>query len=331
MRTTAVLFFILLSVKLCGQDIHFSQFQQMPLHYSPAQTGMFDGDLRFAGIQRTQWKSVTTPFVTFGAAVDFKNPLGKQDWNAGLFIMQDRAGDSQFNTFQLNFSLSREFHLSDSETFLAGTQIGLTQKRIDIDALKFDNQWNGFQFDPNLDPNEVLNQEGISYLQLNLGGAYQKNFDGRNKFMGAIGIYQWSSPDVGFYNENAPLDARFSFATNATIEINSEWDARPALMLGLQGKFRELLIGGDVRRILMQEKGLWRAMYAGVYLRTRDAGYLLVGMEYDQWNVGLSYDINYSDLDPASNGRGGFEFSIVYILKKFRPPTVVKRNCPDYL
>lgn len=331
MRNSLVLFCLLLSCQVLAQDIHFSQFQQMPLHYSPAQTGMFDGDVRFAGIQRTQWKSVTTPFVTFGAAVDFKNPFELKDWNAGLFIMQDRAGDSQFNTFQINLSLSREFHLSDTETLAAGAQIGFTQKRIDIDALRFDNQWNGFQYDPSLDPKEILSQEGISFLQLNLGAAYQKQLAGRNDFTGAIGIYQWSTPDVGFYNEESSLDARFSFSTSATIEINDEWDARPAMMLGLQGKFREFLIGGDVRRILMQEKGLWRAVYGGVYFRTRDAGYILAGMEYDQWNVGLSYDINYSDLDPASNGRGGLEFSIVYILKKFRPPTVAKRNCPDYL
>lgn len=319
------------ATQLLGQDIHFSQFQQMPLHYSPGQTGMFDGDVRFSGIQRTQWKSVSTPFVTFGAAVDLRNPMGLKDWNAGLFIMQDRAGDSKFNTFQINLSLAREFHISESETLAGGIQIGFTQKRIDPDALRFDNQWNGFQYDPSLDPKEALAQEGISFLQLNIGAAYQKQLTGRNSLKGALGVYQWSTPDVGFYNENAPLDARFSFSGGGTIELNDDWDVRPAAMLGLQGKFREVLIGGDFRRILLQEKGLWRAIYAGVYFRTRDAGYILAGMEYDQWNVGLSYDINYSDLDPASNGRGGLEFSIVYILKKFRPQSLAKRNCPDYL
>ena len=44
----------------------------------------------------------------------------------------------------------------------------------------------------------------------------------------------------------------------------------------------------------------------------------------------LPYDINTSDLRPASNGRGGLEFSVVYILSKVHPPSFRKRICREY-
>ncbi len=66
-------------------------------------------------------------------------------------------------------------------------------------------------------------------------------------------------------------------------------------------------------------------------MRAKDAGFVVGGIKYDAWNVGVSYDINTSNLRPASNGRGGFEFSVIYILNHpsiiVRPPKV----CPDYI
>ena len=71
--------------------------------------------------------------------------------------------------------------------------------------------------------------------------------------------------------------------------------------------------------------------FGGLYYRTRDAGYIVAGMDYDNWRVGLSYDLNISDLRPASNGRGGLEISVVYIMRKIQPPALKYKYCPDYL
>ena len=48
-----------------GQDIHWSQFNDNQLYQNPAHTGHFDGDYRFIGNYRDQWRSVTVPFSTF--------------------------------------------------------------------------------------------------------------------------------------------------------------------------------------------------------------------------------------------------------------------------
>lgn len=333
MRYSCTILAVLFAFAMHGQDIHFSQFKQMPLHYHPALTGHFQGDVRVSGIQRTQWRSVTQAFVTFGAAADFAHIEGLKDVGAGLYLMQDRAGDSEFNTFQINTSIAKAYTLENlpDARLMFGAQIGFTQKSINLDALRFDNQWNGFSYDPSLATGEDLPNTAVGMLQLNMGAAFHQKLEGRDQYTGAFSIFQWSTPNNSFYGEQLPLDARWNFSAMGTKQINDEWDIRPSIHVGLQGRFREVLIGADARRILMEDKGLWRAIYGGVFFRTRDAGYILAGMEYDQWNIGLSYDINYSDLTPASNTKGGFEFSVVYIFEKFRPPSIPKRNCPDYL
>jgi len=62
-----------------------------------------------------------------------------------------------------------------------------------------------------------------------------------------------------------------------------------------------------------------------------DANYFTVGVDYQNWFVGLSYDVNLSKLVPASNNRGGFEIAVRYILNKFKPKQTIHRACPDYI
>jgi hypothetical protein len=38
----------------------------------------------------------------------------------------------------------------------------------------------------------------------------------------------------------------------------------------------------------------------------------MVGVDYKHIRLGLSYDINTSSLNSASNGKGGFEISLTY-------------------
>ncbi|HRW89096.1 MAG TPA: type IX secretion system membrane protein PorP/SprF, partial [Flavobacteriales bacterium] len=98
-----------------------------------------------------------------------------------------------------------------------------------------------------------------------------------------------------------------------------------------QGKFRELSIGGSVRHILLDRYGLTRAVRLGAYYRAADAGNLYAGLEYDDWTFGISYDINLSDLEPASNNRGALELTAIYIIRR-RPLVPVRyKACPDQL
>src|ERR1700761_7009157 len=80
-----------------AQDIHFTQFDAVPLVINPAFTGNFDGQYRAAAIYRNQWQSVTVPYVTYGASFDLPivHDLTHDDYlAAGAQVYKDQAGDA---------------------------------------------------------------------------------------------------------------------------------------------------------------------------------------------------------------------------------------------
>ena len=111
-----LLFTICILCALVGdaQDIHFSQFNVAPMVYNPALAGGFDGDIRFIGNQRTQWRSVTAPYSTIGVSADF-NHKNQPLMGSAFSIYQDRAGDSKLNTIAVNGAFSYEIAQSADE------------------------------------------------------------------------------------------------------------------------------------------------------------------------------------------------------------------------
>lgn len=59
-----------------AQDIHFSQFFNVPMGLNPGCIGQFDGDYRAHGVFRQQWRSVTVPYRTFGLGGDARDFKG---------------------------------------------------------------------------------------------------------------------------------------------------------------------------------------------------------------------------------------------------------------
>lgn len=323
---------VLSSLAGVSQDIHFSQFNVAPMVYNPALAGGFEGDMRFIGNQRTQWRSVTAPYSTIGVSADF-NHKNQPLMGSAFSIYQDRAGDSKLNTIAVNGAFSYEIAKSADElhTFTLGGQLGFTHRKIDYSDLNYDSQWNGFQYNANASSGEQFARDARTYVNFNLGGAWQYRVNKRNSMEAGIALFNASGPQQSFFDDpSIRRDMRVSISGSGIIELNDEWDAIGGLLFSVQGKYLEFIPGGGARYILEDERGSFKTLFGGMYYRTKDAGFIMAGMDYDQWRVGLSYDINLSNLRPASNGRGGFELSVVYILTRFVPPPGRKRICPEY-
>jgi hypothetical protein len=67
----------------------------------------------------------------------------------------------------------------------------------------------------------------------------------------------------------------------------------------------------------------------GPTFRNRDAAIFEVGLKHREYTYRISYDVNISTLKPASNNRGGIEFSVIYVAKRKQP--AVSPNCPRLL
>lgn len=329
--------FLVLLLLLSGsiaraQDIHWSQFDDNPIYQNPGNTGQFNGDIRFIGNYRDQWRSVTVPFNTINATVDATLPFNRKVGVGGM-LFHDVVGDGQFRTIELQANVSYLLKLtSDStHTLRPGANFGLNHRQLNADQFYYDNQFDGVQFNPALSSNEIFATDRRSNFSFGIGTIYHYYQNERFNITGGFAIFNINRPDQGFFTTKIQRDRRVNLFANGIYQLNYDWDVLPSMQFSVQGVYREFMIGGRAKYTLVNRLGDYKAVYGGLFYRNKDAAVLSVGMDYQNWFVGMSYDINFSKLVPASRLRGGFELAIRHVLTRFKPKKIVHRICPDYI
>jgi type IX secretion system PorP/SprF family membrane protein len=319
---------------LQAQDIHFAQYFHVPQALGPGTIGQFDGTYRVNVIFRQQWRSVTVPYRTFGMGGDARDVLGVKGLGAGAWIFNDRAGDSHMDRSHMSVGLSwtQRFGVQDAHAIAIGLQGGFSALSIDTRGLTTDLQYNGFHHDPTLPTGEAFARDALVHGDLHTGIAYRYQPARREMVQVGMGLFNLTGPSIGFLGgPGDPLDRRFAFHALTRHAIHAKWDLMPAVQYMAQGPFRELDLGAHVRYVLLDRFGLDRGVVLGMHWRADDAGYVVAGLEYDDWTFGLSYDINTSDLVPASRHRGGLEFAVVRIFRQRPTVPVMFKACPDQM
>ncbi|MBN8695709.1 MAG: PorP/SprF family type IX secretion system membrane protein [Bacteroidetes bacterium] len=335
MKKVVVILLIILFCKdnVFAQDIHLSQYNASPQNLNPAQTGLFDGDWRLVGNYRSQWSAIPVPYKTFSLSADtrLKTKLKNDVPAAGLLINTDRAGDSRFTTMQVFVSGSYIKKLnSDSTHFVSlAIQPGITTKSFDVAALTFDQQWDGDSYNSSLSSGENFPKTRITYFDMGAGLAYLWRKNNRTKLNFGVSALHLTKPKQSFFNDNnIQLDMKFNVSALAQIPVAAKLDVMPSFLYQNQGKFNETLIGLFGKYHLTPINGQETAVSLGAFYRLKDAFILAANMDYRNFNVGVSYDVNTSKLIEATNRRGGFEISVIYIFKKMVPFVAKKRVCP---
>ncbi len=325
--------FVLLSQ---AQDIHFSQMGRSSLNLNPAETGNFKADHRIIANYRNQWASVTVPYKTFSASYENiqKSPF-KLPGNIGLGLLfnSDVAGDGNFGTVQVKFSLAYHYsNLLDSTLDLSvGVNVAYNQQSIDFNQLYFDNQYNGNQFDPNAQTNEVFSNEQFSFVDFSLG--FRARYLLNKKWPIRLGLVfnHLNRPSQSFYGEQInQLDGKFNTYLASDIYLSKYWTITPSFFYYHQGTFDELFFGAMLEKELNNIS--FRTFNFGLINRMGDALIFRFGFDYQSFDIGFSYDYNYSSLKIASSGVGAFEVSVIYLL--FNPKRyerVYNKQCPVFM
>lgn len=327
---------LLFTISAFSQDIHFSQFNASPLNLNPALAGDFNGGHRITANHRNQWSSITTnPYKTYALSYDMKIstiPVRYAYAGIGLQLNNDRAGDGDFGTTQVK--LTPAFHkiLSPDSTLIIslGANVTFNQNSVNYNAFYFGNQFNGNQFDSNLPNDEVFSNNSFTYFDFAIG---LKAFYYLNDIPINLGIAltHLNKPQQSFYdNEIVELNRKFNIHANCNLDLGKDLYAIPSIAYFNQGRFQELNIGGLFQKSIDDYN--FRNIYFGGWVRASDAGILKIGIDYQNVNIGISYDINFSKLRVASNGQGGIELSLVYIFNNSKPYEVpYHRQCPVFM
>ena len=306
---------------ITAQDIHLSQFFEAPLWRNPSLAGIFNGDLRFQGVYRSQWQSVTVPYKTGSFNGEYKMPVGSSNdfLTIGAQLMYDRAGTTNFTTTHLLPAVNFHKALSDQRNaYLSlGFMGGFVQRSIDPSKITTNSQWDGSGYNASLSINEPLANYNLKYGDASVGMSFNSG----------IGASEYDNFFVGvaYHHFNRPEN---SFYRNPDIELNAKWVYSLGVRFGLtpstyltiqadhskQGSYNETL-GGAMVGIALQGFDFNESNYnihAGGFIRWKDAIVPVIKMDYKPFAVAFSYDINISQLKTTSQGRGGFELSVTY-------------------
>ena len=329
------LLFFAFSFSIQAQDPNFSQFFASPLTLNPAFTGKFDGQLRIAGNYRNQWPTINNAFTTYTASVDagiLKNNISEVDqFGIGFMAFSDKAGNG---VLQSNFlSVSTAYHKGLDEDGMnqigAGFQATYTSKRLDVTKVFFEDQLRSDGFTGV--SNEVFNSSQISvnYFDVQAGVLYNGSTNGDNNIYAGISMYHLNRHKETFQNGEYYLEPRITFQAGGRIPIGQFNSFHFSGNHSMQANATNTMIGGAYALNLNANEDAPTNLYLGSWFRFGDAIIPYVGLEWGDFRLGASYDVNISELKPGSNMRGGSEFSLIYI-KQPKDRDIKKLNCPKF-
>jgi type IX secretion system PorP/SprF family membrane protein len=306
-----------------AQDIHFSQAYTSPLTLNPSATGNFKGQYRLICNYKDQWRSISNTYKTIFASADFvllKKKKKGSYLGAGLVFYNDKAGKSKMGTTMAGFSLAYTVKLNETNSFSAGLQSGFGQKSVNTSGLKWDNQFDGSDYDPALSAGELNYNAQVGFVDFAAGLLWNYVPDEKNRITAGVSMFHVNKPNQSFSKEHkVPLSQRITIHADAQLKLGEKnIYVVPVALYTIQGKLNEINAGGMIKYASGQDSkytGLNKtsSISVGALYRFKDAVAVLLSVDYKSTFVfGVSYDINLSALTNASKGKGGLELTLIY-------------------
>lgn len=306
-----------------AQDPHFSQYSASPLTLNPAFTGKFEGELRAAANYRNQWPSINQAYQTMTFAVDMPILRGKISENdilgVGFMAYSDKSSQGALN-FNY-FSFSTAFHKGLDEDGYQQIGLGLqgtyANQLINTSKLQFADQLTPYGFTNVTTENFNNGTLKNNYFDMNAGLLYTFSSTSDNNFYAGVSAYHLNKPKQEFTMASYQVDPRYTFQLGSYFPVG-DITLHLSALHSTQGGSNETLAGGALQFSLNEDdraEGTPTNFFAGGWLRFGDAIIPYIGLEYNSFKLGASYDINTSNLKTASQSRGGFEISLLYIFR----------------
>lgn len=312
-----------------AQDQQFTQFYATPLTLNPGMTGAFEGKYRVGMIYRDQWRKVLdNPIRTFAVAADLRfDAPGKSVYDdamgLGILFYNDKVNVVDFNTTQIALSMAYHKSLgSDNRQYLSlGIQGGITQRNVNYESLDFQDEFDGSN-GYTLGTGEDLPENNFAYADFNVGLNYSARIGRSGALFAGAALHHFMKPNVSFYGNSGEGDKLFSkisaqLAANIPFS-NTRTSFMPRVLFAKQGPHMQVNAGANFRTALGKYGST--AFHIGGWARPvrtdeafgLDAVVALVGIEFSNVLVGLSYDLNLKALG-FNQRQGAFEISVAYL------------------
>jgi type IX secretion system PorP/SprF family membrane protein len=324
-----------------GQDIHFSQFYELPLLRNPALAGIYSGDGRVTAAFRSQWGNASAPAAPFmsqaiSGEIRAKFPKNSDSYTSfGLQVTNDYAGDARFGKVQFlpviayNQLLSSDYNLYATAAFMGG----FVSQHFDFNKLHFDDQFVNGAYSPTNPTRQTFTNSNVNYLDMSAGLSFSGNItENINWYLGGA-LFHISKPKVAFIqtndvilNRKVMINGGLTFPINdfARMTIFADYFKQGGSAQGQGG----ILFKQDIDQ---QDDEGTLSLSAGAMYRANDAVIPVIKMDIYRFGVGLSYDVNISKLQAASKLQNAFELTFSYRAFANSYRSVLNRtNCPVF-
>ncbi len=332
--------FILLPLSTFAQaDIHFSQFYETSILRNPALTGVFSDDYKFGVYYRSQWSSISNPYVTVLGTAETRIAISRvsDDFlSFGLLAYADKAGsiDQKITGAYPAINFNKCVDPEHNSYLSVGFTGGYLQYSFDPSKVTVNNQYQNGHFNSG---NPSL--EGFPNAKMNLwdlgAGVNFNTCTGRDKnFTLIIGFagYHFTQPNFSYYqipslkqNMRWNLNVGLSGALSENLSVQAQGN------YALQGAYSEVMVGGLIN---------WTAatngldprftLAAGAFYRVNDAIIPVLKLKYKSMALGVSYDVNNSTLQEASKMDGGYEVTLFIMGDYSNKGLEKKKVCPKF-
>jgi type IX secretion system PorP/SprF family membrane protein len=328
------LIYILLFVGFTGPcsaqvDPHFSQFYAYPLWLNPGMAGVMDGSYRVTGVYRTQWSEVMTPFNTAGMSLDLNT---NKNLNLGANFLSQSAGDAGYkylNAYATVAYSGIRFGQDNNQQITMGIQVGLLSRRFDPAKFQFGDQWNPITgYNPGATSADIIAQTSSSVLDIGAGLSYfDASPDKKANLFAGVAAFHLTRPEDPFFVSNAKkfLPVRYAFHAGARVSLSERASITPNILYMRQGTASEKMVGLFTQLNVND----FTDLLAGVNYRFEDAVVPYVGVAFQNFVLGVSYDVNTSDMGKAVPGTNSLELSFTYIGRKSGKP-LRYLSCPRF-
>lgn len=295
------LFFIVLifcTTTVFAQQLpQYTQYMFNKIAYNPGYAGAGNG-ICVGGLIRQQWvgfkvtdaegKSSTVAPETY--VVSISAPVQALRGGLGATIIQDKIAFQ--NNITLNLMYAYQTTLGSGDLGI-GLQLSLLNKTIDIT-----------NYNPPTGTTDPLLPKGESDMIFDAGiGLYYRVPE--NYYLG-ISILQLLESKTSTDGTSAKLKRQINLIGGYELSLPNtpEVDLLPSFMIKTDG----ISVQYDLSALLRFKNQFW----GGVSYRYQDAIALIFGMEYKNFNIGYSYDINTSAIGSYGSHeiRAGYCFKI---------------------
>lgn len=323
--TTLVFLCFLILIKLRAQDPHLTQYDAFPVYLNPSLTGNYlgeDADYRVSAVYRTQWRALTSkPYSTYGVAYD----QAIKRFGVAGYILDDKSGVGNYNT--MNVQLSGSYMITDPKTsphlLSTGVQMGIFYKSFNPNSLLFDSQYDNTTgtLNSNINSGEYFQKTNLVNFDANMGIFY-KYRDAQKKYWPYVGLslFHINQPRENFVGTTVSrLPIRWDAQAGCDFMVNEKLKLTPTVLYMNQARASELNMGVLSSYRLTSSKNAKYDLLLGLNYRLKDAFIVQMGIKKDNIALRMSYDINGSYLNSYTNGRGGFEMTLIITGKKGTP------------